>query len=136
MRSSLSFRLGSGDGERDRIHAFVQASSDRQIHVLDLAYRLASPAYGSADVAVWETDRRELAAFAVWQPAFKMLDYGMDADHGVAQLGDHLVDWIESSFAQRAQAQAGPLTCWLKVGAANRDLVPLLERRGFTRCGW
>lgn len=134
--SSLHFRLGSGDAERDRIHAFVRALSDRHIHVLDLPYRLASPAYGSSEAALWETDQRELAAFAVWQPAFKMLDYGMDPRHGVTQLGDGLIDWIESWFGQQAQARVGPLTCWLKVGAANCDLIPLLERRGFSRCPW
>lgn len=132
----LSFRLGSGGAERDRIHAFVRAFPDQHVHVLDLPYRLASPAYGSSDVALWETDQRDLAAFAVWQPAFKMLDYGLDPRHGVGELGDLLIDWIESWFGQRALARVGPLTCWLKVAAANRDLVPLLERRGFTRCPW
>jgi ribosomal protein S18 acetylase RimI-like enzyme len=135
-RSSLHFRLGSPDGERDRIQAFVRARSDRHIHVLDLPYRLASPAYGSSEVALWETDQRELAAFAVWQPAFKMLDYGLDPGHAVARLGDGMIDWIESWFGQLAQARVGPSTCWLKVGAANSDLVPLLEQRGFTRCPW
>jgi hypothetical protein len=65
-----------------------------------------------------------------------MLDYGLDPRHGVGELGDLLIDWIESWFGQRTLARVGPLTCWLKVGAANRDLVPLLERRGFTRCPW
>jgi ribosomal protein S18 acetylase RimI-like enzyme len=97
---------------------------------------LASPAYGTSEVAVWETGRRQLAAFAVWQPAFKMLDYGLDARHGIGQLGENVVDWTESWFRQRAHLCGGPLTCWIKVGAAHRELVPLLERRGFARCAW
>jgi ribosomal protein S18 acetylase RimI-like enzyme len=96
---------------------------------------LASPAYCASEVAVWETDREELAAFAVWQPAFKMLDYGIDPGHGVQQVGDRLIDWIESSF-QQAATRSGPLTCWLNVAEPNREIVPLLDRRGFTRCAW
>ena len=79
----LHCRVSAADAERDRIQSFVRAWPDQHIHVLDLAYRLASPGFATSEVALWENDRRELAAFAVWQPAFKMLDYGIDPRYGL-----------------------------------------------------
>jgi ribosomal protein S18 acetylase RimI-like enzyme len=132
----LHFRVGTGGSERERIQAFVQALPDQHIHVLDLPYRLASPAYAASETALWETDRGDLAAFAVWQPAFRMLDYGMDPSHDLVRLGEAVIEWTEAWFERRAQAGAESVTCWLKVAAAHRHLIPQLERRGFTRCAW
>jgi ribosomal protein S18 acetylase RimI-like enzyme len=132
----LHFRVSTGESERDRIGAFVRALPDHHIHVLDLPYRLASPAYAAGETAVWESDRSELAAFAVWQPAFKMLDYGIDPAHDSGRLAEDVIDWIDISFEQRARADRASVACWLNVPAANSYLIPHLQRRGFTACAW
>src|SRR4051794_25962367 len=90
-RGSLQLRISTGQEERARIRRFVRSFPDQHIHVLDLSYRLASPAYASSSVALWETGQRELAGFAVWQPAFKMLDFGMHPGHGHGRLAGQLI---------------------------------------------
>jgi ribosomal protein S18 acetylase RimI-like enzyme len=131
----IHFRLDSGRAQRDRIQALVHAFADRHIHVLDLGYRLASPAFDASDVALWETDRGELTAFAVWQPAFKMLDYGVDPRCDDARFVDAMIEWIDESFAARAKAN-GRTTCWIKIAPAHREWAAVLEKRGFDLCAW
>jgi mycothiol synthase len=133
--STIHFRVDSGRAQRERIRALARAAADRQLHILDLGYRLASPAFDMSEVAVWETDSGDLAAFAAWQPAFKMLDYGVDARCDTTRFADAMIEWIDDSFGDRAKAN-GRTTCWIKIAPVHRDWPALFERRGFERCAW
>jgi len=102
--------------------------------VIDLPYRLASPAFLQQDVRLWEDEAGSLVGFAAWHPAFRMLDYGFDPR--VGQMADRVLDWVQEWFAARANQAGSPQTCWVKIQQDDREWTAALETRGFTRCAW
>jgi len=112
----------------------VAACPDRHLHVIDLPYRLGSPAFLHQEIRLWEDEAGNLAGFAVWHPAFRMLDYGFDPR--VGQMADRVLDWVQEWFAARANQAGSPQTCWVKIQQDDREWTVVLEARGFTRCAW
>lgn len=99
-------------------------------------YRLTSPAPSdSAGVRVWEDAAGELVGFGMWQPAFKMFDYGFDPRAGARRMADAILDWGVEWFTRRA-ADGRAETWWIKVLAQNGEWREAIESRGFTRCAW
>src|SRR5437016_4111367 len=93
----------STETQRERIQALVARFPERHIHVLDAMYRLTSPQRAdSSGVRVCEDEDGQLVGFGVWQPAFKMLDYGFDPRAAVRRLADDILAWAVDWFMQRA----------------------------------
>ena len=127
----------AGDRYLARIEALVNAFPSRHIHVVDLMYRLTTPAVQSADgVALWEGESGDLAGYAAWQPAFHMLDYGFSPDAGAARMAAAILDWADEWFVARTRAVRSPQTCWIKVPAVNVEWIDAIEARQFARCAW
>lgn len=126
------------DGDRHvaRIEALVSAFPKHHIHVVDLMYRLTTPAFCNMEsMALWEDESGDLSGYAAWQPAFRMLDYGFNPNAGTSRMAAAIVDWAVAWFASRAAAES-PETCWIKVPAANVEWIEAVEARGFARCAW
>src|ERR1700730_11925366 len=100
---------------RERILTLVTRFPECHIHVLDAAYRLTSPRSDASNVRMWEDQRGELVGFGVWQPAFKMLEYGFDPHAEVRPIAEDILDWAVDSFTTQAKQGEAPLTCWIKV---------------------
>jgi mycothiol synthase len=133
----LRSRAAAADTERDRMQALVARFPDRHIHVIDAMYRLTSPTVGDASGAqVWEDAAGDLVGFGVWQPAFKMFDYGFDPRAGARRMADTILDWAVDWFARRASNNGPAETCWIKVLQQNVEWREAIEARSFTRCAW
>lgn len=139
MNFGTRFRASTASVEtqRERIQALVARFPERHIHVLDAMYRLTSPVLvDSSGVRVWEEEGGHLVGFAIWHPAFKVLDYGFDPHAGGRRLADDVLEWAVDWFTEQAQRSHVPLTCWIKVLAQNPEWREAVESRGFARCAW
>jgi ribosomal protein S18 acetylase RimI-like enzyme len=139
MTLETRFRVSTAslETQRERIQALVARFPECNIHVLDATYRLTSPTRtDSSCVRVWEDGAGHLVAFALWQSAFKMLDYGFDPNAQVRRIAADILDWAVAWFAQPARIGDSPSTCWVKVLEQNTDWREAVESRGFVRCTW
>src|SRR2546425_4449192 len=102
MTLTITARTESGPAHRERIGTLVSSFPDRHLQVLDLMYRLTSPAFARNGVRLWEDEDGSLVGFAVWQPEFRMLDYGFDPRVGAGRMAELIVEWACASFLQDA----------------------------------
>jgi mycothiol synthase len=105
------------------------------VSVVDLPYRLASPALQDpASGCVW-LDGGELIAWAIWQPAWSELDFAVHPAHA-ANVASEILAW--GSGRVGAAARENPeITAWW-VGCRPDDPVraTALETAGFVREPW
>lgn len=136
MTLTITARTESGPAHRERIRALVSSFPDCHLQVLDLMYRLTSPAFERNGVRLWEDEDGSLVGFALWQSEFRMLDYGFDPRVGAGRMAELIVEWACASFQQDAGQHSSSRTCWIKVLPGNGEWIDVLEARGFARCRW
>src|SRR5947208_9723069 len=115
MTRTITARTESGPAHQERIRALVSSFPDRHLQTLDLMYRLTSPAFARKGVRLWEDEDGNLVGFALWQPEFRMLDYGFDPGAGAGRMAELIVEWACTSFQPQPGLQSSDRTCWIKV---------------------
>ena len=126
--------LRSLDGERDlaAMLALAASSPDRNLHVVDLPYRLSSWALDeAANSALWEDGRGRLAAWAVLQAPFWSIDFALRPD-AEARLFSAILDWAVAR-ARDAQGTTHERASWfVHVFGDLTDRLRRLDAAGFT----
>jgi ribosomal protein S18 acetylase RimI-like enzyme len=122
---------------RDRLLALVADFPDWHVHVIDAMYRLTSPALDDPSSArVWQSAAGDIVGFGIWQPAFKMFDYGFHPHANREQVAATILDWGIEAFERRVREQPRPHTFWIKVLTRNVVWRDAVESRRFSRCAW
>lgn len=94
-----------GEADKERMLGLVRSYPTKNIHVVDLPYRLCSWAFDGPDNAtLWENERGDLLAWAVLQTPFWSLDYAL---HPAAPPDAH-VAVLEWAARRAGQLSATP----------------------------
>lgn len=120
--------------DRDAIRELVRAHPERARHVLDLPYRLASPAaQDPVNRQIWH-DEGQVVAFALAAFPFGTLDYLAPDDEG-ADSERAILDWGIARWREVA-AQGAPPMMFVDVREDDMPRQRLLAERGFARHEW
>lgn len=122
-------------GDMALMEALAQRTRVNNLHVTDLPYRFASGALDDPDnTGLWFFPDGRLAAWAVFQAPFWMLDYALDAQ-AEAELHPLLLAWADArARAMLDTAQGHP--CWfVSVFSDQHSRVRGLEAAGYADQG-
>jgi ribosomal protein S18 acetylase RimI-like enzyme len=113
--------------------ALVHAAPDRDLHVIDLPYRLCSPSVQErANTCLWEDADGTLVGWAVWQQPWITLDSATRPD-AEAALMPVILDWAIARFRQMAVGHGRVLDYCIDAREDDHARIALLEAHGFTR---
>ncbi len=119
-----------------RIAAFVRARPSARRQVVDLPYRLASPAVQDpANRRLWTDGHGAVHAYALAQTPMWTLDYALAPRWAGAELEREVLAWGVARWRAIA-ASGGPGMIFVDVPVGDTDRQALLGALGFARHAW
>lgn len=99
-----------GEVDVPRILDLVAAMPDSCRHVVDLPWRMSSPAINEGrDAAYWEDDAGRVVGFAAWQQYWAALDVFLPPGPEARAVEEDLFAWAEARFRERDAERGYPL---------------------------
>lgn len=128
----MAWRPFSGPDDLRIMLALVYASPAKNLHVMDLPYRLSSWALDHpANTALWEDTDGQLLAWAVLQTPFWAIDYALHP-RANADLHRQVIDWADHRAAEIKNTPGGLPSWYINVFADQINRQGDLEMAGFT----
>ena len=131
----MPVRIGplTDDTDVQRMIALVHAHPTRQLHRIDLPYRLCSPSVEEPkNVRLWENDDGTLLAWADWQQPWITLDYAVH-QNASGTIEPAIITWAVERFQEMAEEHGRTLDYFIDAREDDTDRIALLERTGFVR---
>ncbi|BCL81427.1 N-acetyltransferase [Ktedonobacteria bacterium brp13] len=101
-------------------------------HVIDLPWRLSSPAINEGrDAAFWEDSERQLVGFAAWQYYWAALDFFILPGPEAQDVAAQLFAWADGRFRERDAERGWPLPYWVEFRDDDLERQQLVEAHGF-----
>jgi mycothiol synthase len=125
----------TGSSELAQMADLVYVYPERNFHVVDLSYRLASWAVSDPrNIALWKADDGTLVGWAVAQLPFASLDYAIHPD--LPNLEEAILEWGIQRWAQVAQERGQRIYFYIAVPTDQHERIALLERHGLKPDDW
>lgn len=119
-----------GEVDMPRILNLVSSMPLACRHVIDLPWRLSSPAINEGrDAAFWQSADGQVVGFAAWQYYWAALDFFILP--GRPDLEEDLFAWADERFRQRDDERGYPLPYGVEFRADDHERRRLIEAYGF-----
>jgi ribosomal protein S18 acetylase RimI-like enzyme len=130
-------RTVADEADPRRMAALVHAFPADHLHVVDLPWRLTSPALETpANTRLWEDERGNLIGWAIWNQPFAVFDYALAPTAGAAGLEDHILAWAVKRGRAVGRQRGERLPYWVEVRADDAARRARLAAHGFTERDW
>ena len=121
-----------GVADMPRILDLVRAMPLSCRHVIDLAWRLSSPAINEGrDAVYWEDSAGQVVAFAAWQYYWATLDFFILPGAESQAIEMALFAWADARFRERDTERGWPLPYSVEYRDDDHDRLHLVESHGF-----
>jgi mycothiol synthase len=101
-------------------------------HVIDLPWRLSSPAINEGnDAAYWEDSNGHVVGFAAWQIYWATLDFFILPDPAMQEVETSLFTWANERFHERDTERGYPLPYWIELRDDDQERQRVAKRHGF-----
>ncbi len=132
----------NSDNDKERMINLASRFVDRNLHVVDLPYRLSSWALDDAqNTQLWFNDQQELVGWAVLQTPFWMVDYSIHANDETKLL-PAMITWVDDRAKAIKDTPYGH-DCWFFHSfTSHPHRIDVLEKAGFAcqadvgECSW
>lgn len=116
-----------------RILDLIRAMPLRCRHVLDLPWRLSSPAiHEGRDAVYWENAAGRVVGVAAWQYYWATLDFFILPGPEARDVENALFAWADSRFRERDEERGRPLPYSVEYRDDDEERLRLVESHGFT----
>lgn len=101
-------------------------------HVIDLPWRLSSPAINEGrDAAFWQDSGGQVVGFTAWQYYWAALDFFILPGPQQPDVEVDLFAWADGRFRERDEERGQPLPYWVEFQDDDQARRQLVEERGF-----
>ena len=122
-----------GVADMPRIFDLVRAMPLSCRHVIDLPWRLSSPAIQEGrDAAYWEDAKEQVVGFAAWQYYWATLDFFILPGPEGRAVETAIFAWADSRFRERDEERGHPLPYSAEYRDDDLERLRLIESHGFT----
>jgi mycothiol synthase len=121
-----------GEADMPRILDLIHSMPFSCRHVIDLPWRLSSPAFNEGrDAAFWEDSDGQVVGFAAWQYYWAALDFFILPGLEAQSVETDLFAWADGRFRERDGERGRPLPYWAEFRDDDRERQQLVEAHGF-----
>src|SRR5574342_225216 len=125
-------RSFSGSTDLQNMAELVRQFPNKNIHVVDLPYRLCSWSFDYPEnVRLWTGEQGQLLAWAVLQVPFWKIDYSYHPEFH-QQLHPQILKWADARAGKIVGTASGHPAWFVAVLASQTDRIHDLEEVGFT----
>ncbi len=122
-----------GETDMPRIRDLVQSLPIACRHVIDLPWRLSSPAINEGrDAAFWINADEQVVGFAAWQQYWAVLDFFILPGPEAQTAEIDLFAWADERFRERDEERGRPLPYGVEFRDDDDERRQLVEAHGFT----
>lgn len=130
---SITRRPFRGVADMPRILVLVRAMPISCRHIVDLPWRLSSPAiHEGRDAVYWVDAMGRVVGFAAWQYYWATLDFFILPGPEAQTVESALFSWVEGRFRQRDEERGHPLPYSVEYRDDDQERLRLVESHGFT----
>ncbi|HEX5441242.1 MAG TPA: N-acetyltransferase, partial [Ktedonobacterales bacterium] len=121
-----------GVADMPRILDLVRAMPLSCRHVIDLPWRLSSPAiHDGGDAVYWENSAGQVVGFAAWQYYWATLDFFILPSAEAQAVETALFAWADARFCERDEERGQPLPYSVEYRDDDHERLRLVESHGF-----
>src|SRR6185312_3886491 len=121
-----------GEVDLPRLLDLIRSMSLMCRHVIDLPWRLSSPAIQEGrDAAFWEDGSGQVVGFAAWQQYWAALDFFIAPGPEQQAVESALFAWAEGRFRERDAERGRPLPYAVEYREDDLARLRLVETYGF-----
>lgn len=121
-----------GEADMIRVLDLLHAMPSHRHHILDLPWRLTSPAIQEGrDAAFWVDEQSRVVGLAAWQYYWATLDLFLLPGSTRQELEAGVFAWAEQRFRERDAERGEPLPYWIEFRDDDQETRQLAERHGF-----
>ena len=129
---AITRRSFRGVADMPRILDLVRAMPLSCRHVIDLPWRLSSPAiYEGRDAVYWENAAGRVVGFAAWQFYWATLDFFILPGREARDVENALFAWADCRFRERDEERGHPLPYSAEYRDDDEERLRLVESHGF-----
>ncbi|HEX2346819.1 MAG TPA: GNAT family N-acetyltransferase [Ktedonobacterales bacterium] len=133
---SITIHAYRGEDDLPRLLDLINAMPLACRHVIDLPWRVSSPAICEGrDAAYWQDDEGQVVGFAAWQYYWAALDFFIRPglpDPTRESVEAALFAWAEQRFRERDAKRGSPLPYAVEYRDDDLERRRLVEAHGFT----
>ncbi|HEY1389462.1 MAG TPA: GNAT family N-acetyltransferase [Ktedonobacterales bacterium] len=130
---TITRRPFRGVADIPRILDLVRAMPLSCRHIIDLPWRLSSPAnHEERDAVYWEDPAGRVVGFAAWQYYWATLDFFILPGPKVQAAETALFAWADGRFRERDEERGYPLPYSVEYRDDDQQRLRLVESHGFT----
>lgn len=130
---SITRRPFRGVADMPRILVLVRAMPISCRHIVDLPWRLSSPAiHEGRDAVYWEDTMGRVVGFAAWQYYWATLDFFILPGPEARAAEDAVFAWADGRFRERDAERGHPLPYSVEYRDDDQERLRLAESHGFT----
>jgi mycothiol synthase len=129
---ALTMRGSRGEADFALIADLICSVPSTSRHLIDLPWRLSSPAFQSGDDScLWEDGQGTLLGFAAWQVSWATLDFFIRPGSHQQMLETALFNWATQRFQELDRARGSALPYWVEFRDDDTERRTLIEAHGF-----
>lgn len=129
---TITMRPCRGEADFPRLTELLRDMPSASRHLVDLPWRISSPALQSGlDAYLWEDERGILHGFAAWQVYWAALDYFIRPGHYQPIIETELFHWVTELFQELDRERGRPLPYWGEFRDDDVQRRTTLEAHGF-----
>ena len=129
---SITRRPFHGETDLSHIIDLVSTLSLSARHVIDLPWRLSTPAmYEDGNAVVWEDVDGRVVGFAVWQYYWAVLDFFILPGSHQQEVEADLFSWADGRFRELDQVRGRTLPYWVEFRDDDVERRHLARDHGF-----
>lgn len=130
--AAITMREWQGGGDLLLIAELLRSMPRPTRHLIDLPWRLSSPALTSGrDARVWQHANGRLVGFAAWQESWATLDYFVLPGIYQAAVEEAIFDWADQRFQELDRERGHPLPYWVEFREDDQERRQAVETYGF-----
>lgn len=121
-----------GEADMSRILDLVRSMPSSCRHVIDLPWRLSSPAINEGrDAAFWEDTEGQVVGLGAWQYYWAALDFFILPGPEMQAVTAELFAWADARFQEYDEERGRPLPYWVEFRDDDQERRQLAEAHGF-----
>jgi GNAT superfamily N-acetyltransferase len=128
----LIARPFAGEADLPLIDDLAQAASPKTRHLVDLPWRVSSPAVETGqDMRLWTTVDGTAVGFSAWQQWWAVLDVIVRPGPFQHDVEADIFAWVPTRFRELDAQRGHPLPYWVEARDDDAERLDLLARRGY-----
>ena len=128
----ISRRAYRGETDSSLIGEFMKSMPLTCRHLIDLPWRLSSPAAEAGrNACIWEDDNGKVIGFAAWQVYWASLDFFVYRGPQRQAVETAIFSWATERFRELDQERGKPLPYWVEYRDDDLERRRLAEAHGF-----